>query len=428
MSSEKNKESLSDENLDEIINKIAKGSKKNKQTSSEDDEIEYDNIDFNKLDNDTRKIYTDLFSGMPDIYKVIGVSSKETQEVIKKKCNEKLAKYHPDKIGPILSKYPPESRTKEKKRLEMQYKLIREAYSILRDPQKRKYYDLQKNTIDNKNFVHQKSSFEEFTKLQESEINDQTRKLAENNFKMNFIEIDKKHGFDRNTLEDDPLSKKDIDKRLQDLMMEREQQDIEYIPSNIFEGKSFNTSEFNKSWEKQKRKDARKSKSKISDGSVILWDGISAANDVGIGGSVDYISVNNNYEDLYANENSNSSIFASKIDLESDNDDDFSESSDDDIDVSYTTNFNKNKDNVMERFKEYEQSRKLDDDIYEKREFGDKSWKNVMENPMNISSQMGNHIGKDIKMIEGGKIKKHINKDMIEAYKQLVYENEKKII
>jgi curved DNA-binding protein CbpA len=429
---DRNKE-LSDDSLDAIVNKIANGSKKKeklnedkqKYTKSDSDDIEYDDVDFSELDQNTKKIYTDLFSGMPDIYKIVGVSPDDDQNTIKKKCNEKLAKYHPDKIGPLLNKCAPEVRPKEKKRLSMQYKLIREAYSILRDPHKKKFYDLQKKTVDSKNFAKQKSSFEEFIKLQESEITEHSKDSAQNDFKMKVLEMDKRTGFDRKKLDDVPLSKADIDKRMQDLMIERENQDIEYVPKNLFEGRDFNPSTFHKEWEKQKRKDEKRLKNSNNDRSIVTWEGVSAANDIGIDGSTDYISATGDYGDLYI-DNKKGSLFAQKLDSGSDSEGEYSESSDD-IDVSYVTGHNSNKGSVMDKFKEYEQSRKLEDDSYENRGFNDETtWKSVMDNPMNISSQMNTMIGKDIKQLDGFKKKKHIDKDYAEAYKQLIYNDSDK--
>jgi len=428
---DRNKE-LSDDPLDAIVNKIANGSKKGKSNedkpkynthTNDSDDIEYDDVDFGELDVATKKAYTDLFSGMPDIYKIIGVSQDDDHNTIKRVCNEKLAKYHPDKLAPILNKYPAESRPKEKKRLLMQYKLIKEAHSILRDPQKKKFYDLQRKTIDSKNFAKQKSSFEEFIKLQESEINEHSKESAKSSYQMKTLDMDKRTGFDRKKLEDAPLSKADIDKRMQDLMMERENQDIEYVPKNLFEGKCFSPESFHKEWEKQKKRDERRSKNSNNDRSIITWGGVGAANDVGIGGSTDYISATGDYSDLYV-ENNKGSLFAQRLDSSSDTEEESVSS--DDIDISYVSGHNADKKSVMSRYNEYEQSRKVEDDIYESRGFNDENvWKSVLDNPMNISSQMDNIIGKDVKQLDGFKKKKHLNKDYAEAYKQLVYDDEK---
>ena len=188
----------------------------------------------------------------------------------------------------------------------------------------------------------------------------------------------------------------------------------------------FNPSTFHKEWEKQKRKEDKRSKNSNNDRSIVTWGGVSAANDVGIDGSTDYISATGDYGDLYV-ENKKGSLFAQKLDSGSDTEEEYSGSSED-IDVSYVTGHNTNKGSVMDKFKDYEQSRKLEDDLYEKRGFNDEhAWKSVMDNPMNISSQMDTIVGKDVKQIDGFKKKKHIDKDYAEAYKQLIYnDNDKK--
>jgi curved DNA-binding protein CbpA len=366
-----------------------------------------------------------LFTGTVDIYKVIGVSPSDPNDVIRKKCNEKMAKYHPDKIAPLLKKVPTEQRLKEKKRLDMQYKLVKEAYTILIDPQKRKFYDLQKKTIDSKNFSRQKQSFDDFIKLQDSEINEHSKKNAENGFKMGFLELDEKHGFNREQLKDKALEKKDFDRKMGDLLMSRELQDVECVPKKLFEGDRFDPIMFNREWEKKKRHDEKKSKVKAGDSSLVLWDDIAASNDVGLSGSSDYVSINSNYENLYSTDAHNSSIYASRLDSGSDSDDIIS-SGDDDIDVSYVTGHNQGKQDVMDRFKKLEEMRKKEEDDYDKRQISDGSWKSVFENPMNVSSQMGSVVGKEVKMLNGPRKQKNINKGLIDAYKQLLYDEDEK--
>jgi DnaJ domain. len=116
-------EDSSGDAIDAIITKIAHGSKRkyniptDKQKHPHNDnrnDINYDEINFDKLDANTKKTYTDLFSGMPDIYKIVGASHDDDNNTIKKKCNEKMAKYHPDKIQPLLDKCSRELRLKEK--------------------------------------------------------------------------------------------------------------------------------------------------------------------------------------------------------------------------------------------------------------------------------------------------------------------------
>jgi hypothetical protein len=55
---------------------------------------------------------------------------------------------------------------------------------------------MQKKSADNSNFINKKQSFEEFIKLQESEMTDEKKQSALLTYKTKFAELDKKHGFD----------------------------------------------------------------------------------------------------------------------------------------------------------------------------------------------------------------------------------------
>jgi len=420
---------LSDDTIDELVGKIYKGAKKTSKSEKKQNEVNIDEIDFENLKGEDKKVHTDLFSGMIDVYGLIGVKESDSQEHIKKKCNEKLSKYHPSKINVILSKVPESEREKEREKLLEQYNLIKQAYNVLRDPEKRAYYDLQKKTMESKNFVKQKSSFEEFIKLQESEINETSRKNAENSFKLGFLDMDKRHGFKRNELDDEPLSVDDFNKKLQDISFSRSALDDELATNqkNMFEGRSFNPIEFNKAWEKKKRQNEKRKGNGNSDTSMTLWDGLSASNDFGIGGTTDYVGIDNDYGDLYTKTNYNTSQYSSILDNISENGDDASVASDD-IDVSYVTGHNKDNSDVSKRFDEYMKSRERDDEYYNAREFGDNnSWKSVFDNPMNISSSMGTTVGKDIGKLDmrNNKRGNTLNKSTIDAYKQLMLEREK---
>ena len=302
--------------------------------------------------------------------------------------------------------------------------IYHEAVTILRDPEKRKFYDLQKKTIDTKNFQKQKDSFNEFIKLQDSEVSDQTKTQAKLNYDLKQLELDKKHGLDRDGLNKTPMNKADAEKKLNDILMEREQQEIEYIPKKIFDDTAFNLTDFNKAWEKRKIKDQRKTKNKQNDKSMILWDGISASNDTGTAGA-NFISVDTNYEDLYVDDKFDTSGFASKLSDVSDSASDLSSIGSENIDVSYVTDHDKNKEDVMKKWKNFESQRQVEDDTYEAREFTDKNvWGDVFGNPMNVSAQMGTMVGKDIKQLNAPQTKKtKLTSDMVEAYEQLLYED-----
>lgn len=440
---------LSEDQIDKLVVKMANGSKKNKEKKSSDplshssDEnkynsnlnskhnksIKHEEVNFDNLDTKTKKVYGDLFSGMVDLYKILGADPSDSHEIIKKKYTERMAKYHPDKIGTILVKVPKEKRDEEKKKLAIQYKLIRDAYSTLRNPEKRKYYDLQRQTDKSRDFLKQKDSFKEFVELQESEMNEKTKELSHTNFKMGMIELDNKHGFDRQLYDEQPMTKHDASRKYNDLMMEREQSEIEYTPKDLFGGNTKPSAmEFNKEWEKmKKREEKKKNKNKDCDGSIVAWEGVGAFNDVGLGGATDFVSIDN-YEDLYVDKNFDTTEFATRMDSDVEMDSAFESDNDSDIDVSYVTGHNKNKEDIMRKFANMESRRKVEEDEYEKRELhNEKSWKTVMDNPMNISASMGTILGRnDFTKIDGPKKKKQIGTDLADAYKQLIYERDDK--
>lgn len=412
--------------IDDILNRMSKS--KSKKQEKESEEINYDDVEFDKLDDKTRRAYTDLFQGLPDVYKIVGAKENESQESINKKCVEKLKKYQPDRHSELVKKYPDDERKRELKKLAMQYDLIRQASDILRNPKKRKYYDLQKKTVQSKNFVAQKESFEEYKKLQDSKINEHTRKLAQNDFDLHFLELDKQRGLDREKLKERPLNTDETNRRYEDLQLSRDQDLIEYVPDNAFEGRAFSSDEFNKNWAMYKKREEKKRGNKGGDRSLLKWDGIAAANDFGMSGGSDYISIDN-YEDIFADDNFNdSSMFASRLD-DSDNggfSDSGSEFSDTDLNYDKFDDHDKNKEQTMMSFEERLKQREIEDKEYDNRELKDKkSWKSVFENPMNISSTMGDIIaGKDLRHLEGQKQTKTIGREYASVYKQLVYDDD----
>jgi hypothetical protein len=189
--------------------------------------------------------------------------------------------------------------------------------------------------------------------------------------------------------------------------------------------------EFNSNWEKMKKREERRhGKDDSNNGSMVLWGGISAANDMGLDGASDYVPYDSNYDNLYST-NPNSSMFASKLD-DSLSGDEISigeyMSDDDNINVDYVDNHNADRDpdELVRRMKEFKSKRKGDMRDQKNRKATDRTyWKGVMENPFNVSSQMGNVVGNDLKTLGYVQPRRNtVDMDRVEAYKQLVFGDE----
>lgn len=409
-------------------------SSKSKQNKDKNTTIHLDDVEFDKLEENERKALKDLFTGLPDIYKITGTSPDDSQSTINKKCAEKLKMYQPDRHSELVKKLPEEKRAKELKKLDIHFKLLRDAYSILKDPAKRKYYDLQKKTTLSKNFVAQKESFDDFMKLQKSKMSEQSKALAENEHKMAFLAMDQKHGFDRKKFEEGALTKDETDRRYSDIMDGREQDEAEFIPKNKFENRAWTNEDFNKMFIKNRMKEEGKKKTKHgeNDKSIVAWDDISAANDFGMGGATDFVSIDHNYEDLYTNLNyKDSSLYASKMDsdTESNYSNNSSESDIDDVDMDELDGYKFNKDSVSSRYDQMLNRRTLEEEVYDNREMHDKeAWKSVLDNPFSISASMGTVMGgQDFSKLDGPKRKTAISREYADVYKSIVYDNDEDV-
>jgi curved DNA-binding protein CbpA len=416
---------LSDKELDEIMKNINIDENK-KPINNKNKKINLDNIDMDDYDTQTKKAIKEL-SILPDYYKILGVNINDTIENIKINGQKKISKFHPDKVKSSLQKITNlDEREKEKKSIEMQYKLVTEAYNVLKDPNRRKQYDLEKKTIDGKDFISQKKAFKDFIELNNSEI------VSEDKKKLNYLlasqEFDKKNNFKKDKLTVKPLTKEECAQKFTDLQMQRDMEFNEIIPKNKFMGKTFNLVDFNENWERQNKKHLKKSKN--NDSSLILLDGISAANDVGLTGGSNFISIDANYDDLFTEKNSD--LFTSV--LLSDDEDNNSNSNNDDNIISYENEFddprkyvtghneNRDPDELTKKMLDFSKSRDNDLFIQQDKTTTDSYWNDVLDNPLNISSQMGSVIG-NIKQGGISNKTKYLQMDKIDAYKKLVMEN-----
>jgi curved DNA-binding protein CbpA len=414
---------MTDDKIEDLIEQIIQNSKLNKSSDEFDEhkKVDIDKVNFDEIDDKTKRAYRDIVNGLLDYYKILGVPPNASIDLIREKGREKLKNLHPDKRSSLLANLPPEQRASEKRKMEIQYKLIHEAYNVLKDPSKKKGYDIQKKAVDGGNFTNKKQSFEEFRKIQDAQITPEIRENARLSFREENEKMNKKHGFNPDSNKSGPIDKREIDRRFSDVMTSRVQQDIEYTPENIFEHKHFDQKEFNKKWEEQQKK---KHKKKNVDGTMVVWNEIAAANDHGIGGGTeDFVPVDNDYSNIYATSNNNPTEFETVEDEPEENNDDNNDNDDDNeetVEIEPDQKFN-NTDNVMKRFEEFQKQRDVDINKFKDKSIANGEFSGVQDNPFNISSQMKEIVGDDVPTIESHK-RKTFDKDFAEVYKQLVYD------
>jgi curved DNA-binding protein CbpA len=358
------------DNIDDIIGEITKN--KNKPSSPEHKQEKC---------KDTSEQLNDYI----DYYKIIGANKTDDMTVIKKKCNKKLQEYHPDthKLRIKNENISSDNIKATVEKWTKQYKMIVLAHKILTNENKRKYYDLQIKTKDNNNIQKTKNDFEEYKRLQESVLTDTSKANAESQFKMDMIQMDAKHNFDRvkyNNEDKTKLCFNDIQRRIDDLQLNRDQEEIEFQKDNKFEGRKFNNIEFQTNWEKEQKNKKKQAKTNKS---IVTWDNIGTYGDYGETGT-NYVSINTDYGGLYTEEYTDQ--FAQKLD--SDEEDSVSSQEISTIDISYVEQ-PKNKADLQAEFDKKMAQRENETKLYDSRKRTDKSWQSVMANPISISAQIG---------------------------------------
>ena len=357
------------------------------------------NIDETKNDTDNTELNKIKKLGY-DYYKILGVSPNTEISEIKRKYRHKIADYHPDKLRFL-------SDSKKKLKSE-QFQLIRLAGEVLTNPEKKKIYDLQSKTLKSKDFLNQKSSFDEFLELQKTELTDDKKRTAELEFKKNKEKMDLIRGFNPADLDvkyDSHTSKK----LFQDLQAQRDMEEFELAQKNIFEGRSFNPSEFNKMFEKNKKKEDKKLKVKQAKGEMVKFDdSFTAFNDTGVG---NFISVNDDYGELFGKDDFKASTHFSKTKLENIDDDiSISSISDDEIEDTYNNHKVKITQDEVDRFT---RMRDMETNKYDKLNLNE--FKSVMDDEFGISKQFGTIIGNDITQKPS-----QITSHMVDVYKKLI--------
>ncbi len=362
-----------------------------------------DEIDVNKKSSE-EKFKTTVKEVEFDYYKILGVESTATAIELKRAYQSKLKKLHPDKI----------EQTKENKE---KYKLLREAGDLLCDSHERKAYDMQRRMdATSKDFKLQKDSFKEFKKLQDQHSTDEDKAIAKLNFEQSLANMDRKHGYIKKDSE--AITKEEHDRRMEDLKLQRDQQDIEMTHENIFEGRQFNPAEFNKLFDKKKRRDDKRKKT--TGGLAKVSDMIAAFNDFdGGSGGIGIEHCDNLYsEGQFTDYNANYAGVEAGV-IGADNgksDDDIS------IDSPDEDEYDGHKKGVTKESLDIVMKRMMDDrtnqnDSFDKMNPTD--YGSALDDKYGISNQFGFMVGTDKFGHQKNIKKRNIQEETLKAYKQL---------
>lgn len=340
-----------------------------------------------------------------DYYKILSVDKDTNINDIKKKYRKLLAKYHPDKYKNL-----PE---KERHMKEKQFQLVQMAGKVLTDEDTKKMYDLEQKTIKSKSFVNQKNSFEDFIKLQESGMSEEGKKRSQLEFESEMQKLNKARGFDPSKM-DEKLDKDALSREIDNIKAQRDADFIELEQRNLFEGRSFNPSEFNKIFEKNKKKQEKVEKQKKAKGEIVRFgEEFTAFNDNGI---ENFISVDADYSEIFSSDNFRENTMYSNIKKE----ENFDVSDISDVDSDYDNSFenhNSNRDigKTEDRLKQMLKEREMFDTTL--KDVKTANYKDVMHDQFGISKQFGKMIGKDI--TQNNKTKK-LDSDMIKIYNRMI--------
>ena len=190
-----------------------------------------------------------------NFYEVLGIEPNATQQDIRKQYSVLISKYHPDKIDKFEFGL---------------FELIQKAYETLGNDTKRQEYDFFiKNISGAKNNDHfsLKNQFDNFKELEINNLNldqdqdlEKKRAYAQIEFNKAFASFDAKRNFDRLSM-GEKLDTDIIANKMDNLILQREQDEIEFTQNNIFtKNESFDISKFNAAYDMYKDKDKDKDK------------------------------------------------------------------------------------------------------------------------------------------------------------------------
>jgi curved DNA-binding protein CbpA len=169
-----------------------------------------------------------------NLYDVLDVSNDATPSEIKKAYRILVKKYHPDK---------PDGDAE-------MFELISHAYNIISNEESRKEYDTlyKLSEQSKKDHVGLKTQAENYYKAQETSVTKKSKKELDKEFDNVMKDLDKKHNYKRDK-EDSAIDKSVFKRRINDLELAREQDNIELAHENLFEGGVFDINKFNAAWD-----------------------------------------------------------------------------------------------------------------------------------------------------------------------------------
>ena len=180
-----------------------------------------------------------------NFYEVLGVELNASMKEIKKQYSKLIVKYHPDKI-------------KDKFENNL-FEIIQKAYETIGNEEKRQEYDFfLKNiqSVKGSDWYSLKTNYDKFKEL--DEIQPKNKNLVQIEFDKVFKEFDLKHGIERNKTDEkfdkfDKFDQEEITNRLDDLVLQREQDEIEFSQNKIFkEDENFDIAKFNTAYDMYK--------------------------------------------------------------------------------------------------------------------------------------------------------------------------------
>lgn len=170
-----------------------------------------------------------------NLYDVLNVSHDCTRKDIKVAYRKLAKEFHPD-----MPKGDDEM-----------FELITHAYNVLINEDSRSEYDDMyklSSQVDSGHYELKRDA-EEYFEAQKTDITNKPKDEMKADFDKIKLEMDRKHGFDRNEMES--ISEKDAFKRLRDIELVREHEDIENTHEQLFNKNiRMDLGKFNAAWEK----------------------------------------------------------------------------------------------------------------------------------------------------------------------------------